>query len=104
MAMLVAVHRTPADPEAYNRHYFDVHVPLAKALPGLRRYEVSEGPVLDGDDETDIHLVAFLHFDNVDAARSALTGPEGKAAIADLPNLGADANISLLTFDTRENF
>jgi uncharacterized protein (TIGR02118 family) len=103
MAILVAVHRTPKDPEAYDRHYFTTHVPLAKALPGLRHYEVSTGPfTTDPGDETDIHLVALMHFADADAARAALTGPEGDDALADLPNFAEDGNIQLLVLDTRE--
>ncbi len=28
-------HKTPKDPAAFDKHYFEVHVPLAKQLPGL---------------------------------------------------------------------
>lgn len=101
MAKLIAIHRTTADPTAYDRHYFDKHVPLAKALPGLRKYEVSDGPVLNGDEPTDIHLVAVLHFDSADAVRAALSSPEGDASLGDLPNL-PEADITLITFDSRE--
>jgi uncharacterized protein (TIGR02118 family) len=31
----------PDDPEAFDRHYRDVHIPLARKIPGLRRYTVS---------------------------------------------------------------
>ena len=29
----------PVDPDAFVRHYLDVHVPLVNALPGLRAFE-----------------------------------------------------------------
>ena len=44
MAHMVVIYQTPKDPEAFNRHYFEKHVPLAKQLPGLRKYQVSTGP------------------------------------------------------------
>ena len=30
---------------AFDKHYFDAHVPIAKKIPGLRKFEVSRGPV-----------------------------------------------------------
>jgi conserved hypothetical protein len=45
MARMVVIYRTPKNVEAFDRHYFDIHVPLAKKIPGLRKYEVSDGPI-----------------------------------------------------------
>ena len=49
MARMVVIYKQPADASAFDAHYFGVHVPLAKQLPGLRRYEVSRGPIIEGD-------------------------------------------------------
>jgi uncharacterized protein (TIGR02118 family) len=27
---------------AFDKHYFEAHVPIAKKIPGLRKYEVSQ--------------------------------------------------------------
>ncbi|PTK04380.1 EthD family reductase, partial [Mammaliicoccus sciuri] len=35
MAHMLVIYRTPKDPKAFDEHYFNVHVPLAKQLPGL---------------------------------------------------------------------
>jgi hypothetical protein len=40
-ARFLAVYETPTDPKAFDRHYRDVHIPIAQRLPGLRRYVVS---------------------------------------------------------------
>lgn len=34
MARMIAIYRTPKDPEAFDKHYFEVHIPLAKKLHG----------------------------------------------------------------------
>jgi uncharacterized protein (TIGR02118 family) len=39
MARMVVIYRTPKNVEAFDRHYFEIHVPLAKKIPGLRKYE-----------------------------------------------------------------
>ncbi|MGW5663556.1 EthD family reductase [Streptomyces sp. NPDC003758] len=44
MARFVVLYDTPSDVEAFERHYNDVHVPLAKQYPGLRRYTRSHKP------------------------------------------------------------
>jgi uncharacterized protein (TIGR02118 family) len=36
MARMVVIYRTPKNVEAFDRHYFEIHVPLAKKIPGLR--------------------------------------------------------------------
>jgi uncharacterized protein (TIGR02118 family) len=35
MARMVVIYRTPKNVEAFDRHYFEIHVPLAKKIPGL---------------------------------------------------------------------
>ena len=45
MASLVVLYKTPKDPAAFDKHYSEKHIPLAKKIPGLRRYEISRGPV-----------------------------------------------------------
>ena len=47
MASLVVLYKTPTDKAAFDKHYFDKHVALAKKIPGVRKYEVSKEPVCD---------------------------------------------------------
>lgn len=100
MARLLAIYRTPKDPAAFDRHYFDRHVPIAMKIPGLRSYEVNNGvigtPVAPGG----VHLVATLEFDDLAAINAAFASPEGQAAAADLANF-ADGGVELLAFDTK---
>jgi uncharacterized protein (TIGR02118 family) len=41
MARMVVIYLTSKNVEAFDRHYFEIHVPLAKKIPGLTKYEVS---------------------------------------------------------------
>ncbi len=45
MAAIVAVYKTPKNVAAFNDYYFAKHVPIARKLPGLIGYHVSDGPV-----------------------------------------------------------
>ena len=66
MARLLALYRTPKDPAAFDHYYFATHVPLAKKIPGLRKYDVSSGTALGPEGPSNFHLVAALHFDSLD--------------------------------------
>jgi uncharacterized protein (TIGR02118 family) len=99
MAKIVAVYKTPRNAEAFNRYYFSTHVPLAKKLPGLRKYEVSSGSVGLPIDSGGVHLVALLEFDSAEDIRAALGTHEGQAVAADLANF-ADGGVDMMVFDT----
>jgi uncharacterized protein (TIGR02118 family) len=101
MAKLIVMYRTPKDPEAFDRYYFSTHVPLARKIPGLEKYEVSEGAVASPAGQAPYHLVAVLQFASLAALHAALSSPEGQAAAGDIPNF-ADAGAELFFFDSKE--
>jgi len=101
MAELIALYKKPADVAAFDKYYVSTHVPIAKKVPGLRRYEVSAGAVAAGQGESPYHLIAILTFDSLAAIQAALGSPEGKATAADLGNF-AQAGVELLMFDSKE--
>ncbi len=97
MAKVLAMYRTPADAAAFDRYYFDKHVPLAKTIPGLRGYEVTRGTIATLDGPSQYYLIATLTFDSLAAIQTALTSAEGQAVAADLRNFataGADLFIA----------
>ncbi len=100
MATVIALYKKPADAAAFDDYYHRKHVPVAKTLPGLRRYDISAGPVSTPAGESPVYLVAMLHFDSMAAIQAALTSPAGVATAADLANF-AQAGVDLLMFDTR---
>jgi uncharacterized protein (TIGR02118 family) len=100
MAQLIALYKKPLDVEAFDAHYFGIHVPLAKTIPGLRGYRVNQGPVGTPAGEAPLHLVALLDFDSLADIQAAFASPQGRATAADLANF-AHAGVELLMFDTR---
>ncbi len=100
MAQLVVLYKTPKDPAAFDKHYAQKHVQIAKKIPGLRKYEISQGPVATPAGPSGYHLVALLHFDNLAAIQDAFGSPEGQAAVADVQNF-ATGGVDILMFDTR---
>jgi uncharacterized protein (TIGR02118 family) len=101
MARLVVIYKDPKDAAAFDKYYFSTHVPLAKKIPGLRKYEVSQGPVATPVGPSEFHLVATLHFDDMTALQKAFASPEGQATAADVRNFTTDSP-HLLLFDSRE--
>jgi uncharacterized protein (TIGR02118 family) len=100
MAQLLVMYKTPRDVAAFDKHYFEKHVALAKTIPGLRKYEVSKGPVVTPAGPSDIHLVAVLQFDDVAAIQKGFASAEGQAAAADVQTF-ATGGADLYLFDTR---
>jgi uncharacterized protein (TIGR02118 family) len=101
MARLIVMYRTPKDAAAFDRYYVDTHAPIAKKIPGLRRYEVSQGPVGTPAGASNLHLVATLHFDDMAALQKGLGSPQGQAAAGDLQNF-ATGGADLYFFDNRD--
>jgi uncharacterized protein (TIGR02118 family) len=101
MARLVVMYRTPKDPAAFDRYYFATHIPIAKKIPGLRKYEVSDGQVATPAGASGFHLIAILHFDDMAAIQRAFASPEGQAAAADVQTF-ATGGADMILFDSRE--
>ena len=101
MARLVVIYKTPKDAAAFDQHYFGTHVPIAKKIPGLRKYEVSRGPVATPAGPSGVHLVATLYFDDMTAIQKAFASAEGQAAAADVQTFTTDPP-DMLLFDSRE--
>ena len=101
MAQLVVMYKSPKDVTAFNKHYFEKHVPLAKKIPGLKKYEVSEGLVATPAGPSGYHLVALLYFDSLAAIQGAFGSAEGQAAVADVQGF-ATGGVDIYMFDTRQ--
>ena len=103
MARMVVIYPTPDNVEAFDRHYFEIHVPLAKKIPGLRKYEVSDGPIAMPAGGSNVHRIGTLHFDDLAAIKKAFASPEGQAAGADRRHFAPDdSGVQMFLFDNRE--
>jgi uncharacterized protein (TIGR02118 family) len=96
MARLVVIYKNPKDTPAFDKYYFGTHVPLAQKIPGLRKYEVSRGPVATPAGPSDFHLVATLHFDDMAAIQRAFASAQGQAVAADVQTFTTDPPHMLL--------
>jgi len=82
--MLFAIHRKPELTwDEFFAHYQDVHLPIARRLPDLRRYEIF--PVRPGPDAGPQSPDAFalMFFDSAETFEAVLASPEIAEAVAD---------------------
>ncbi|WP_018631750.1 EthD family reductase [Neomegalonema perideroedes] len=100
MARLVAFYKTPKDKAAFDAYYTATHAPLARKIPGLRGYTVSDGPVTAVAGAQDVYKVAVLEFDSLAALQAGLATPDGQAAAGDIPNF-ATGGVDLVVFDSK---
>jgi uncharacterized protein (TIGR02118 family) len=92
----LVVYETPADPEKFDRHYDEVHIPLVRQLPRLRGYVVGrDAAAVRG---APYHLVAEAEWDTMDELRAAFASPEGRATAADAAHLQELAPVRSMIF------
>ena len=92
MVKFIVLWNTPEDPVAFERHYRDVHIPLVKQMPGLRRYTIGRVTTLRGGEP--YYLIAELEWDSMDALQEALQSHQGQATAQDAANLARSTGTS----------
>ncbi len=83
MVKLIALYKHPEDKEAFDRHYEEVHAPLAAKMPGLEKLEVTR---ITGapQGKSEYYLMAEMYFKDQETLNNAMRSDEGMAAAKDL--------------------
>jgi len=97
MIKLIALYKRPEDPEAFMRHYREVHTPLTRRLPGLQALVVNSVTADAFGNEPEYALIAEMHFADRNAFTSAMRSPENKALAEDLSGFAAGLATVLVT-------
>src|SRR5437667_11101461 len=76
MAKIIVWCGKPKDPERFEKQYWEDHVPIAKQMPGLKKYTVHK---VVGDPRGDpaYYQVVELEFDNMDSMKKAIDSQAG---------------------------
>jgi len=91
LKFMVVLYRRPGmTPAGFRRHLQEIHGPLARRLPGLRKY-TQNFVVPDPKRDPSWDAIVELYFDNWETMEAAWVSPQGAASDADLP-LFADMN------------
>lgn len=90
---LIALYDRPEDPEAFDKAYFETHIPLLEEVPGLERIELTRfGKALMGES---LYMMAVMAFSDGDAFKSGMNSSEMAAAGENL-NSFAEGLVTLL--------
>lgn len=84
MVKLIAFYKQPENKEAFDEHYFNVHVPLTEKIPGLRKMKVTRGIGSPMGGEAKYYLMCEMYYDNMEALQAGMSSPEGKASGKDV--------------------
>ena len=82
---------------AFDKYYNEIHIPLAKQLPGLVRYTISRNLAANAQ----YYLIAELDWADMASAQAALRSPVGAACAADVAKF-ATTGASTLLFEVAE--
>jgi uncharacterized protein (TIGR02118 family) len=85
---LIVQYGQPTDPAAFDRHYREVHVGLARAIPGVLRFEVGHPQSLDPSAPAP-YLIASLDFESAEVMGASMGTEAGRAAAADVANFAS---------------
>ena len=80
-ARFVVMYDAPCDVEAFERHYNEVHIPLAKQYPGLRRYTRSHEPAAVIGEPC--YMIVMLDWDDMATLHAALGSEIGRRTAED---------------------
>ena len=76
-AKIIVLFGKPTDPQLFDKQYWKDHIPIAKQMPGLRKYTVHK-VVTAPRGEPAYYQVAELEFDNMDSLKNAISSQAGK--------------------------
>ena len=62
-------------PEDFEKHYFEVHVPLVRKLPGLKKYRVSKARP-SKTRKVPFYRMAEVYWEDVEGIRRMASSPE----------------------------
>jgi uncharacterized protein (TIGR02118 family) len=83
MYKLFAVWSEPDDVPGFERHYLDVHAPLAASIPGLQKMVLTRTTDALGEGPSPFHRITELWFEDEAALAVGAASAEGQATIAD---------------------
>ena len=87
MSILIALYKQPPDPEAFDKAYFQTHLPLISKIPGLRSTRISRFTrTLMGEG---YYLMAEMDFGDKETLKAAMRSPEMTAAGENLNSFAA---------------
>lgn len=86
MVRLLVLYGHPKDPAAFDKYYRETHIPIAKRMKGLKKWTIGKVQGAADGSPSPYYYIADLYAESREAFDVILASPEGKAAVADVPN------------------
>ncbi|MBA4537518.1 EthD family reductase [Bacillus aquiflavi] len=102
MIKLIALYKEPKDKEKFDEHYFSIHVPITKKIPGLLKMDVTKiiGSGMGGKSE--YYLMCEMYYENMQTFKAAMKTEEAKASSKDLMSFAGDIVTLMIGEDHNE--
>jgi uncharacterized protein (TIGR02118 family) len=99
MHRLVVCYHQPENTSAFDKHYAEIHAPMAAKIPGLVSFTTGSCESIEGS-EPPYYMVAELVFESKAALGAAMKSSEGQAAVADVPTF-ASGGTTMYSYEER---
>jgi uncharacterized protein (TIGR02118 family) len=86
MVRLLVLYGHPKDPAAFDKYYAEHHIPIAKRMKGLKKWTIGKVLQDQAGPPSPYYYIADLYAESREAFDEILASPEGKGAVADVPN------------------
>ena len=96
MAKMIIMYEQPKDKIGFEKHYFEVHVPLGKKIPNIINNSIHH-IIQSQNTSLDLYLMTILECENMEKLREAFASPEARAAEEDGVNLFKYINPPIIT-------
>ena len=100
MAIMTVIYKMPKDIATFEKHYFEAHIPLAKKLPGLVKYEINNGSIKSTTGHSEVYRIANLYFESMDAMMFAFQSEVGQECARDRKILAENEDVQIYLYDT----
>ena len=87
MAKVVVLYKNPKSAEAFDKHYSSVHIPPAKKIPDLKKYDITMGAVGAPTGPSGIHLWPRSILTRLTRLKPAWRRPKARQRLGILPTL-----------------
>lgn len=85
MMKVAVLYAHPTDPAAFEKYYTSTHLPLARAIKGVEKIELTKFVGAPDGGKPAFYRMAELYFADQAQMTRSLGSPEGVAAVGDFP-------------------
>lgn len=101
MTRLLVLYGHPEDPDAFDKYYHEVHIPIAKKMKGLRKWTIGKVQGTPDGKPAPYYYIADLYMDSREDFEKLLSSPQGQAAVEDVPKF-ASGGVTFLYTEVEE--